>query len=37
LDKKEQILLSFLKETKDGKYSEIDIPALSFVRINDQR
>jgi hypothetical protein len=37
MDKKEQTLLSFLKETKDGKYSEIDIFALELVRVNEER
>ena len=37
MDKKEQVLLSFLKETRDGKYSEVDISALNFVRINEER
>ena len=34
---KEQTLLSFLKETKEGKYSEVDVSASDFVRIHEER
>jgi len=37
MDKKEQAILSFLKETKDGKYAEIDIATLDLVRVNEER
>ena len=34
---KEEILLSFLKKTKDGKYAVIDQGSLNYARIKERR
>lgn len=36
-DNKEQILLTFLKQTKEGKYAKIDQTSLSYSRLKEQR
>jgi len=36
-EKKEKILLTFLKRTKDGKYAKIDESALPYSRLKVQR
>jgi hypothetical protein len=35
--KEEKALLSFLRETKKGKYAEIDESSLNYVRVKEER
>jgi hypothetical protein len=34
---KEKTLLSFLKQTKDGKYAKVDESSLAYVRVKEER
>ncbi len=34
---KEKALLSFLKQTKDGKYAKVDESSLAYARIKEER
>lgn len=37
IEKKEEALLTFLKQTRDGKYAEIDEFSLPYARLEEQR
>lgn len=37
MDQEEKSLLSFLKQTKQGKYAKIDESSLDFVRVKEER
>ena len=35
--KEEKVLLTFLKQTREGKYAKIDESSLSYTRVKEQR